>query len=74
MVPDYADCSDLWVFGYGSLIFNPVIDHVDRVKRVFSAITAGSACGHGLAAAHRTARGWCLRLIVVAAALALPSS
>ena len=36
MVPDDADCSDLWVFGYGSLIFNPVIDHVDRVKaRIF---------------------------------------
>ena len=34
MVPDDADCSDLWVFGYGSLIFNPVIDHVDRVKAV----------------------------------------
>ena len=27
MVGDNADCSDLWVFGYGSLIFNPIITH-----------------------------------------------
>ena len=27
IVPDDADCSDLWVFGYGSLIFNPIIAH-----------------------------------------------
>lgn len=32
MVPDDADCSDLWVFGYGSLIFNPIMEHVDRVR------------------------------------------
>ena len=36
MVPDDADCSDLWVFGYGSLIFNPIMEHVDRVRaRIF---------------------------------------
>ena len=27
MMPDNADSSDLWVFGYGSLIFNPIITH-----------------------------------------------
>ena len=31
MVPDDADCSDLWVFGYGSLIFNPIIAHNQRL-------------------------------------------
>ena len=31
MVPDDADCSDFWVFGYGSLIFNPVIAHDQRL-------------------------------------------
>lgn len=36
IVPDDADCSDIWVFGYGSLIFNPVMDFVDRVRtRIF---------------------------------------
>ena len=29
LIPDDADCSDLWVFGYGSLIFNPIISHDD---------------------------------------------
>ena len=24
LVPDNADCEDIWIFGYGSLIFNPV--------------------------------------------------
>ena len=27
LVPDNADCQDLWVFGYGSLISNPIIAH-----------------------------------------------
>ena len=27
IVHDNVDCSDLWVFGYGSLIFNPIIKH-----------------------------------------------
>ncbi len=31
MVPDDANCSDLWVFGYGSLIFNPIIAHNRRL-------------------------------------------
>jgi cation transport protein ChaC len=31
MVPDDADCSDFWVFGYGSLIFNPIIAHDQRL-------------------------------------------
>ena len=36
VVPDHADTSDIWVFGYGSLIFNPVMDFVDRASgRVF---------------------------------------
>ena len=36
VVPDDADTSDIWVFGYGSLIFNPVMDFVDRASgRVF---------------------------------------
>jgi cation transport protein ChaC len=30
LIADDADCSDLWVFGYGSLIYNPIIDHRDR--------------------------------------------
>ena len=31
MVPDDHDCNDLWVFGYGSLIFNPIIAHNRRL-------------------------------------------
>jgi len=27
LIADDADCSDFWVFGYGSLIYNPIIDH-----------------------------------------------
>jgi len=27
IVPDGSDCGDLWVFGYGSLISNPIIAH-----------------------------------------------
>jgi len=30
VVPDDHDCSDLWVFGYGSLIFNPVLDFSEK--------------------------------------------
>ena len=32
LVPDDADTSDIWVFGYGSLIFNPVMDFVERAR------------------------------------------
>jgi len=32
LVPDAADTSDIWVFGYGSLIFNPVMDYVERAR------------------------------------------
>lgn len=32
VVPDDFDCSNVWVFGYGSLIFNPVIKHTERVN------------------------------------------
>ena len=32
IVPDDFDCSNVWVFGYGSLIFNPVIEHTERVN------------------------------------------
>ena len=32
VVPDDFDCSNVWVFGYGSLIFNPVIEHTERVN------------------------------------------
>ena len=31
VVPDDADCSDFWVFGYGSLICNPIIAHDQRL-------------------------------------------
>jgi cation transport protein ChaC len=31
IVPDDSDCSDFWVFGYGSLIFNPIIAHDQRL-------------------------------------------
>ena len=30
MIADNADFSDFWVFGYGSLIYNPIIDHRNR--------------------------------------------
>ena len=30
LIADDADCSDFWVFGYGSLIYNPIIDHTQR--------------------------------------------
>ena len=29
-VADDADVSDFWVFGYGSLIYNPIIEHSKR--------------------------------------------
>ena len=29
-IADDADVSDFWVFGYGSLIYNPIIDHSQR--------------------------------------------
>ncbi len=32
VVPDEFDCSNVWVFGYGSLVFNPVIEHTKRVN------------------------------------------
>ena len=32
IIPDDFDCNDLWVFGYGSLIFNPVIEHTSKIK------------------------------------------
>ena len=36
LVPDDADCSDIWIFGYGSLIFNPVVDYVEQAQaRIF---------------------------------------
>lgn len=36
LVPDDADCSDIWIFGYGSLIFNPVVDYVEQsYARIF---------------------------------------
>ncbi len=31
VVPDNFNCSNVWVFGYGSLIFNPVIDFTERL-------------------------------------------
>ena len=30
VIGDDADVSDFWVFGYGSLIYNPIIDHSKR--------------------------------------------
>ena len=30
VIADDADVSDFWVFGYGSLIYNPIIDHKQR--------------------------------------------
>ena len=30
-IPDDYDCDDIWVFGYGSLIFNPVMEHSERL-------------------------------------------
>jgi len=30
VIADDADVSDFWVFGYGSLIYNPIIDHNQR--------------------------------------------
>ena len=32
LLADDADCSDIWVFGYGSLIFNPVFEHIDKCE------------------------------------------
>ncbi|MDA7792243.1 gamma-glutamylcyclotransferase [bacterium] len=31
LIPDDFDCQDIWVFGYGSLIFNPVLDHTKKL-------------------------------------------
>ena len=51
------------MFGYGSLIFNPVVDYVERrAGHGFSAITAGSVCGHASGAARRTVPGLVLAL------------
>ena len=32
VVPDDFDCSNVWVFGYGCLVFNLVIEHTERVN------------------------------------------
>lgn len=32
LIDDDFDCSNLWVFGYGSLIFNPILDFSEKVK------------------------------------------
>lgn len=32
LIADDFDCSDLWVFGYGSLIFNPILDFSEKIK------------------------------------------
>ena len=36
---------DVWVFAYGSLIWNPVLEFDERVVATATAITAASACG-----------------------------
>ena len=36
MIPDNTDCTDFWVFGYGSLISNPIVIHDHRlIARVY---------------------------------------
>ena len=36
MIPDDTDCRDLWVFGYGSLISNPIIAYKQRmIARIY---------------------------------------
>jgi cation transport protein ChaC len=30
LIVDDSDCSDFWVFAYGSLIYNPIIDHTQH--------------------------------------------
>ncbi|MDA7598940.1 gamma-glutamylcyclotransferase [Alphaproteobacteria bacterium] len=32
LIADDFDCSNLWVFGYGSLIFNPILDYSEKIK------------------------------------------
>ena len=34
VIADDADVSDFWVFGYGSLIYNPIIDNSQRAVAV----------------------------------------
>ena len=45
----------LWVFGYGSLMWNPAFESTE-IRSGLVAIIASSACGRRSAAAHQSAR------------------
>ena len=73
LVPDNADCEDIWIFGYGSLIFNPVVDYVERRQaRIFGhhrRFCLWTRLGRG----SPTVPVLCLRWTAAAAVPALPS-
>ena len=54
LVADDADCSEIWVFGYGSLIFNPIMDYCERIHGRVYGFHRSSASGRVLGAAHLT--------------------
>ena len=63
-VADDADVSDFWVFGYGSLIYNPIIDHSQRAIASIMAITGDFVYGQKSVAGRQlpwvgiVARSW----------------
>ena len=53
---------DVWVFGYGSLMWNPAFHHVELRPARLPAGTAASACGTPSGAAHPRSPGLMLAL------------
>ena len=72
VIADDADVSDFWVFGYGSLIYNPIIDHKQRAIASIYGYHRRFVYGQKLGAGHQTALGWFYRLIVGGLAKVLP--
>ena len=72
VVADDADVSDFWVFGYGSLIYNPIIDHKQRVIASIYGYRRRFCLWTKIGVGHQTAPGWFCRLIVEGLAKVLP--
>lgn len=64
----------VWLFAYGSLIWRPECNSVERQRAWCMATTVACTCGPTSTAARRNAQVWCLAWTVAAPATALPSA